>query len=173
MNTSTKGLKVIGRGAFSTAYLLNAEQVLIRSNDNCKECMALGWFPDSFRFPKVEQVEHGLYLMKYYPNSRSLKAQLDAEEWELYSALHEAHDIHWWPKENEKRYRATIRTFESFPEKFKEVSILLIEACEALMNYGDDVCFEISPRNVRAENGKLIFLDVFFFSSQLAKARGF
>jgi len=166
--TSTKGLKVLGRGSFTTAYKLNDEQVLLRSTDPCKECMSLGWFPDSFRFPKVERVDgQGLYLMKYYPNTRGLKSTLDDWEYQLYKELrrvyNECYDYH--PANS--RYQSTIDMLNLISDEFHDVRELLIEACGALSNYGDGITFEISPLNVRAYNGKLIFLDVFYRQSRL------
>jgi hypothetical protein len=48
----------------------------------------------------------------------------------------------------------------------------LNEQIDGLMNYGADIRFEISPRNVAVKNGKLILLDCFFFASKLREVRG-
>jgi len=53
----TKGLKIIGKGSFSTVYELSEKQVLIKSSDPIKECMSMGWFPESKLFPNIERIE--------------------------------------------------------------------------------------------------------------------
>jgi hypothetical protein len=45
------------------------------------------------------------------------------------------------------------------------------DAVEACANYGSDVMFEISPRNVAVHNGNLILLDCFFIKSKLREVR--
>jgi len=42
----------------------------------------------------------------------------------------------------------------------------LQEAIDACANYGSDIKFEISPRNVAVKNGNLILLDCFFVGSK-------
>lgn len=56
---------------------------------------------------------------------------------------------------------------KSLPPKFRKQRDHLLAAIDALYNYGDDVCFEISPRNVTAHKGKLILLDCFLMKSHL------
>ena len=64
------------------------------------------------------------------------------------------------------------KVYEAFAaiedEDLKEV---MIEALEACGNYGSDVAFEISPRNVAVKDGKLILLDCFFMKSKLNQVR--
>jgi hypothetical protein len=43
----------------------------------------------------------------------------------------------------------------------------MLDALDACANYGNDVCFEISPRNVAVKNGKLVLMDCFFMADKL------
>ncbi|UZT50044.1 hypothetical protein [Enterobacter phage 01_vB_Eclo_IJM] len=47
----------------------------------------------------------------------------------------------------------------------------VLMALDACANFGSDIQFEISPRNVRAVNGKLILVDCFFLVSKLQEVR--
>ena len=89
----TKGLKQIGKGAFSTVYKKGTNKVLIKSCDNVKECMSMGWFPNSKMFPKIKRVgvsdcgQFQFYEEKFYPKTRSLKQDLLPSEYEFYLNL--------------------------------------------------------------------------------------
>lgn len=158
--------KLIGKGAFTKAYLVDNHVEL----DSCcpiKECMAWGWFPDSPLFPKIEWIEHGKYRMKYYPHVSSLKQNLDPDQWEIYKTLRNF-GYRSFANISEAMFE-WIKIFETLENK--ELSATLIKAIEACGNYGTDVGFEISPRNVAVDNGKLILLDVFFSISTLRKIR--
>ncbi|WMX18609.1 hypothetical protein [Aeromonas phage 1233] len=166
-------MKRIGKGEFTTAYLLDSGKVLLESRDAIKECMANEWFPSCRLFPKVEYAPSGLrperdgyqhYLMDYYPNTRSLKGALEPRQWALYQALRDCwnntffgfgkHPLDWM-REFLDRFR---KEYPQFRRQHKQ----LFEAWEATRNYSELVLFEISPRNVRAHNGKLILMDCFF-----------
>ena len=59
------------------------------------------------------------------------------------------------------------------PDKFDNEKEAILEAIDAMCNYGSDVSFEISPRNIAADkDGNLILLDCFFIKSQLSNVRG-
>lgn len=154
-------MELIGRGRFSRVYRKNTTQVLIKSIDPVKECMVLGWFPSCRLFPKIKRIGYELYEQKYYPRVRSLKSSLEPRQWELYKALRKCMSCN---KTAEQEIR-------SLPPKFRKQRDHLLEAINALYNYGDDVVFEISPRNVAASNGKLILLDCFFMKSQLGRSK--
>ena len=47
----------------------------------------------------------------------------------------------------------------------------MIDALRACSNYGSDVGFEISPRNIFIDNGNLILADCFFIISQAEEIR--
>jgi hypothetical protein len=169
---NTNGMKKIGNGAFSTVYKKSRSKVLIKSRDNVKECMALGWFPETSLFPRIERVgmsdcgEWQFYEEKYYPRVKSLKNTLSAFEWEFYQELRKLHCSFLHPYELIDKWR---KQFESLPNKFHHKKRMLLEAVDGLSNYGCDICFEISPRNVATQGKKLVLLDCFFMKSQLLK----
>tara|TARA_R110000772_G_scaffold268686_3_gene397523 strand:+ start:7288 stop:7794 length:507 start_codon:yes stop_codon:yes gene_type:complete len=158
----------IGKGLFSTAYLQENNTVVLKSVDPIKECMSFGWFPESNFFPKIEHIDFELYSMKYYPKVKSLKKSLTPKHWDIYKELRKL-DI--GIVDNRYNY------LDSWREEFKKVTNktvknALIEAVEACANYGSDVRFEISPRNVAvSKTGKLILLDCFFIQSKADQVR--
>ena len=157
----TNTMPCIGRGAFSTAYRKTRSKVLIKSRDQVKECMALGWFPRTPLFPSITHVATSacgnwkFYEERYYPRVRGLKKNLTPFDWEFYKALKNLadsgrRDTNWSAK------------FEQLPSKFERRKLLLQEACNVLYNYNSNVHFEISPRNVAVHNSRLVLLDCFF-----------
>jgi len=163
-----RGLKLIGRGSFTKAYQKDADTVLLKSVDPIKECMSLGWFPSSRLFPKIERIDNELYEMKYYKQTLSLKASLCDKHYKIYQTLralkiNNSPNIHDGFEDALKAFR-TIKDYK--------LRIIMIEALEACSNYGSDIGFEISPRNVAAtKTGKLILLDCFFMKSKLLETR--
>lgn len=163
---------LIGKGTFTTAYVLPDGTVELISCDHIKECMSMGWFPDSRLFPEIEQVrdygEDGftrVYHMQYYERPRSLKSAMSSHDWAFYKVLRgldsgcvdNMYMLHnMWHE-----------AFDTIPDEFADEREDLKEALDACGNYGGDICFEISPRNVAVENGRLILLDCFFVKSQL------
>lgn len=166
---STKGHRRIGKGAFSSVYRKGTSNtVLIISDDPVKECMSLGWFPGGRLFPKVDCVgvvrDRKAYSMKFYPKMKAPKQQLSKQGLSLYRALcalpycYDSHEL--------------IEAFKALPCEFNKAKKQLIEAVEALWNYGEDVAFEISPRNVTCStSGALVLLDCFFMRSHLMATR--
>lgn len=161
--------KLIGKGSFTKAYLLDSDKVELHSIDPAKECMALWGFGDSYLWPILESKGDQVYTMDYFPKTPSLKNSLEPRQYQLYSALRKlvpylsyGHKAHDWEYSDHWRTQ-----FESLPAEFEEEKQALLEAVDSLGNYGQDIQFEISPRNVRAVNGKLCLLDCFFFVSQL------
>ena len=163
--------KLIGKGSFTKAYLLESGKVELRSCDPVKECMALWGFGDSYLWPIVERVDYEVYVMSYFPKTPSLKNSLEPRQYQLYNALRKLKpyiNFKWSCKIQDWEYSDHWRKqFESLPPDFEEEKQALLEAVDSLANYGKDIQFEISPRNVRAVNGKICLLDCFFFVSQL------
>lgn len=163
---NTKGMKKIGTGAFSTVYKKGNNKVLIKSVDPVKECMSLGWFPNSSLFPKIERVaksdcgEYSFYEEKYYPKVSSLKNNLLPNEYEFYKTLRNLHPT--------MGYNRLFEAFDKLPSKFARKKAHLKEAIDGLSSYGEDICFEISPRNVAVHNKKLVLLDCFFMETALS-----
>ncbi len=163
--------QLIGKGAFTKAYLGTDGNVYLNSSCPIKECMAQGWFPSSRVFPKIEKLDYQKYKMRYYPRVSRLKSELDPKEWEKYKNLRQIFNgsfmrkplnsaclIEFWYKEFDKVQNKTLR------QHLKDA----IEACSNVSRAPD---FEISPRNVTVSNGKLILLDVFFCRDELEKTR--
>lgn len=173
MSNSKLG-KLIGKGSFTKAYLSDCgKEVFLKTCDPIKECMAYDYFPESRLFPKVEYIEQGLYKMAYLgKTSKSLKKDLRPRQYRLFKALKELFDNNWFGKGSyHSYYNKWFDLFSSLPSEFKNEKEALIEALNACANYGDDVCFEISPRNIRvSKTGSLILMDCFFLKSELRKA---
>jgi len=146
-------MKLIGKGAFTKAYLLDDGKVQLNSCCPIKEAMAHGWFPESYLFPLIEAVDSEVYLMDYLPRVRAPKAQLNDRAYSLYKLLQTAvgnnyFDLYKW--------------FDSNLIGWDEKEVIL-EALDACSNYGTDIGFEISPRNISVtESGDLVMADCFF-----------
>lgn len=166
-------VKRIGSGAFTKAYLMENGRVLLRSCDPIKEAMAWGWFPKSEYFPEVSMLDDGVYEMQYYPRVRSLKSALEPEQWEIYKSLRNL-----WNEHSRKclDYYDWYMVFER--EAVDEYGVpddvvqIILEALDACLNYDTSVNFEISPRNVAAQDGQLVLLDCFYLQSTLDEVRG-
>lgn len=159
--------KLIGKGSFTKAYLLESGKVELHSNDPVKECMALWGFGDSYLWPTIERIDDKVYTMDYLPKTSRLKASLEPRQYQLYSALRKLKPLVSFRPRDWEYSDYWREQFESLPSEFEEEKQALLEALDSLGNYGQDIQFEISPRNVRAVNGKLCLLDCFFFVSQL------
>lgn len=169
--TELKKGKLIGRGAFTRCYKLGEDQVLLESCCPAKECMSFGWGNTGDLFPKLERVEfdeYSTYVMKRYPKTRGLKSHISEHQWSLYKALRALPinfggdcdgSNHWYNQ------------FNSLPDQFEDEKEQLLEMLNAMGNYGADIGFEISPRNVAVDNGKLVLLDCFFMISKLKEVR--
>lgn len=157
-------LNILGKGLFTTAYLQKDNKtVILKSTDYIKECMSLGWFPNSMYFPKVERLDQGIYKMKKYDKPKSLKNSLKPKQYEIYKELRNL-SIGYIKNSynNLDEWRKQFNTISN-----KTVKNALNDAIDACSNYGSDVCFEISPRNVAvSKTGNLILLDCFFIASQ-------
>lgn len=166
-------MKLIGKGTFTKAYLLESGEVLLKSCDPIKECMAHGWFPDSGLFPTLSfenwDTYEPSYKMKYYPKVKSLKASLVPRDYKFYSLLRKL-SIGWVARSYDL-LGVWRKAFESLPQEFEEEKEALISAIEACANFGQDVLFEISPINVAVDNGRLVLLDCFFLKSKLMEVK--
>jgi len=162
-------LQQIGKGSFSTVYKLNSNKVLIKSNDYTKECMAHGWGFDSSLFPKVSFEDNDFYSMKLYPKCKAPKKELNKRSYERYTLLRKLMNETFTHNKYDK-YDKLYKLFSDIKDKtLKEA---LLNAIDGLSNYGSDIGFEISPRNISfTKSGNLILLDCFFFISQLEETR--
>ena len=166
-------VKRIGSGAFTKAYLMENGRVLLRSCDPIKEAMAWGWFPKSEYFPEVSMLDYGVYEMQYYPRVRSLKSALAPAQWAIYKSLRNLYN----------EYRGKCRDYSDWYKVFEreaaddygvpeDVVQIILEALGACLNYDSSVIFEISPRNVAAQDGQLVLLDCFYLQSTLDEVCG-
>jgi len=155
-------MQLIGKGTFSKVYRISENKVKIVSSDWAKECQAL--FIDSFLVPKLEKID---YEMEYFDKVQSLKNSLLPGQYEIYKELRA---LPFFYCANSYDYLDKLRdNFKLLKnEKVKEG---LMDVLDELSNYGTDIVFEISPRNVAVKNGKLVLLDCFFFKSQLTQVR--
>ena len=169
-------MKLIGKGAFTKAYLNdNGKTVTLYSVCPIKECMALGGFPKSPLFPKLERIDYldsgeGVYIMEYYPKVKSLKNALYPNQYAIYRELRGLRGLKISLTQNPyDGYRELYNAFKAL--KNRRVREVMLYALEACANYGSDIGFEISPRNVAVKNKKLVLLDCFFINSKLNEVR--
>ncbi len=174
--TTVKGLKLIGKGAFTKCYLNTCETtVTLITCDPIKECMTHGWFPESELFPVVQHLDYcevtdrNLYTMEYFPRTKGLKNVLDSDQWEIYQTLRKVFNAINTSRNIYDGHSNTLKAFEGIADE--DLKDVMIEALDACGNYGSDVAFEVSPRNVAVKNGKLILLDCFFMRSKLNQVR--
>lgn len=163
---NTQGMTQIGKGVFSTVYKSGRNKVLIKSRDKVKECMAIGFFPNSKLFPVLTQVgisEDGawqFYEEKFYPKVASIKQNVAPFEWEFYQVLRHIRSGPWG-------FEHLHKTFDTIPGKFWAKRQALKDAVDAIRNYSDDISFEISPRNVAVHKNRLVLLDCFLITTDL------
>ena len=169
-----KGLKLIGKGLFSKVYSnSDLDYVIINKNDYIKEAMAFEWFPDSKYFPKIEEIEIGedyYWKMKKYNKTRKVKGLLNHNDYMFYQELRKIFKTKPIIKNKYDSFEVLYKLFKesSLTEEQKE---LMLDAVNACSNYGSDVGFEISPRNIFIENGNLILADCFYIISQAEKIK--
>lgn len=153
-------MPLIGRGAFSKVYKKDSKTVIIVSRDKAKVAMASPEWPRARCFPKLIEKADGLYECKYYEPVRALKSNLGEDQWALYKALrdvfHNGAQDYWH-----------LRSCFWALKGWKAERRALLSALDVLSEYGRDVRFEISPRNVAVHRGRLILLDCFFFQGDL------
>lgn len=162
---TTNKIQLIGKGIFSKVYRLNEHEVLIKSNDPVKECMAL--FIDSFLVPKLNSLDNNDYTMEYFAPVKSLKESLFPDQYQLYKELR-ALSVGYVANSNDL-YFEWCKQFETISNEDVREDLLQVMGC--LADYGSDISFEISPRNVAVKDGKLILLDCFFLKGHLQQVR--
>ena len=164
-----KDLKLIGKGLFSKVFSNDMlDYVIINKNDYIKEAMSFNWFPESIHFPKIEDIEiEGEYYwkMKKYNKTKKIKGFLNENDYKFYTELRNIF-------KNKPIIKNKYDSFNVLYKLFSESSLtedqkdLMLEALNACSNYGSDVDFEISPRNIFIDNGNLILADCFYIISQ-------
>ena len=171
-------MQLIGKGTFSKVYAIDENKVKIVSSDPAKECLALWGFGESPLWPVLEltdRLDNGdnVFIGTRYKTGRGVKSLLNPRAYKLYLALRKCGDrLYFGKKHDAPQYWQRVFT-EGLTDEFADEREALCEAIDALRNYGDDIRFEISPRNVAADKaGGLILLDVFFFVSHLREKTG-
>ena len=166
-------MKLIGKGAFTKAYLNDdGKTVTLYSVCPIKEGMALGWFPESPLFPKLERIDYldsgeGVYIMEYYPKVKSLKNTLSPNQYAIYRELRGLNiPLTQNPYDGYQELYNAFKTLKN--RRVREIMLYALDSC---VNYGSDIGFEISPRNVAVKNKKLVLLDCFFIKSKLNEVR--
>lgn len=160
-------MKLIGKGSFTKAYLLDNGRVQLHSCCPIKECMAHGWFPSSRLFPELQLVDEGIYEMDYLTRVTAPKRQLNETGYTLYKALQQV-----YADGSAVDYFSIYKSLEKYLAGFAELETML-EALDACGNWGTDIGFEISPRNISVTpEGFLILADCFFHRPTLLKVRG-
>jgi hypothetical protein len=168
-NTGTAHhMQFVGRGLFTRAYRCTVtKKVFLRSKCHVKEIMALGWFPDSKLFPRVERTSLPKYdyVMKDYSSDKyKLRvAALCKSHRRLYDALRTVDNIGWSNPELGFSHLQTVFDNLDILPKHK---IVLSAALGALSNYGTDIYTDVSRCNLRQAGDKLILLDIFLLRSQ-------
>lgn len=161
MSVDTKGLPLIGRGTFSKVYQKNSKKVIIVSEDPVKEALSTGWIDSSYMVPKLEQVEYGVYEGLLYEKVTAPKKQLNEKDYKRYKTLR---DI--FKNTLVTSYYPLHKTFSTLEDPY--LKRILLSFLDTLANWGQDIGFEISPRNIATnKKGDLILLDIFFFRSKL------
>lgn len=164
----------VKKGMFSTVYLYENEAI-IKTDDKIKECISLGWFPDSVHIPNISRTDLddenlNVYVSERYTTSRSVKSILCGEDYELYKQLRNMCQKMTWTYKNHYEWQNDFTKAVRQYVKNEYHQELLIQCYEACMNFGYDVRFEISPRNVAANKDKrLILLDCFYIYSDLKR----
>lgn len=155
---------------FTICYRIEGtDRVLLDTICPIKHMIADGLFPKSQLLPKFNYHNydnHDFLEAEFYPKVRSLKNNLDPDQWKKYQILRKLYmstSIRDIPIDN---------LSEFWENKFKELEDielrdLMVGCMQVCSQYIDTVCFEISPRNVAVKDGKLILLDVLYDTNLL------
>lgn len=165
--------KLIGKGLFSKVYEAPSNKVIIESVDSVKECFAIFGSPNRLIAPitrldysiaSINSLSVSRYEMQRFEKITAPKRQLNTKGYELYKELRfyvnnevGIYDI------RSALSRAKISNFDR-----DRLNCIV----DVLSDYGEDMAFEISPRNIAAsKTGRLILLDCFFFFNEMIKMK--
>jgi hypothetical protein len=134
-----------------------------------------------------------IYRMEYFPRVKGLKGlkgALKPDQWQLYLALRRVmnkvgfHEKNWdrideyrilfdeMGRELDRKVYNSAADGENTGKGAKYAEIMN-SALDSLLNFGQSIIFEISPRNVAANSkGELVLLDCFFYREDLIEVRG-
>lgn len=165
---------LIGRGKFTKVYDNNDNTVTVLSSCPSKECYSLGWVSSSKEFG-YDICLNPIYDFKDYKNElrcyispkyeKFKKAKVPVEDYEVYKQLV------IFSKKINRNNNIYDNLFAIIKAANNELSgwlkDFIISQAEAMGNFGTDIDFEISPRNVMVHNGRLVLLDLWFYRSKL------
>ena len=165
----------LGKGMFSKAYKIG-ERVILVSEDNAKECLALFCQIENKHIPKCSRLddigEKSGYEMPYY---KPLRSRESIQAWKDYKTISKCIDNIGFQERGKyvcfEGYRKAFEACQGLSEELKEALNCLVSE---MQNYCDEIFVEISPRNAKVdEKGNLILLDIIGETESLRKKRKF
>jgi len=159
--------KQIAKGSFTRCYKKENEDFVTLSSV-CPSKLMLSEVGEHYDlYPTLQEIAPEIYRCEYFKKVDSLKKNLGDRDWKLYQTLRKylngSQGIY---NIQDNLYRIEGKISDAH---FEEIEYSVQDAANYLC---EDACFEISPRNVAAKNGKLILLDVFFSARTLAEVQG-
>lgn len=157
---------LLGKGFFSAVFRETPTTVLVVSDDPAKECLSMGWMPDSSLLPTIERIDYGseglsLYRMPLYHTFRAPKRNLNKKGYSQYLDLR---SLRGKLASCQKSWDM-IEILEKIPT---DNAYFLSQCVDSMSNYTDKCGFEISPRNIASDkDGNLILLDCFFDKARI------
>ncbi len=105
-----------------------------------------------------------------YNKTKKIKGLLNDQDYKFYTELR---NIFKTKPIIKNKYDSLDVLYKLFSESLltDDQKELMLEALSACSNYGSDIGFEISPRNIFIENGNLILADCFYIISQAEEIR--
>ena len=161
--------ELIGNGLFSKVYRKgNDPFVTVVSRDPAKEAFSFDWHTPHHLIPEITAIDNDVYTMPFYPRVLSPKKQLTPHSYSFYTYLRKMTRTGFSRITRETSYDILYRLFNGIPVEFKKEKIVLHDMLRVLSNFGDDMIFEISPRNISCtKSGDLILRDCWFFLSRI------
>ena len=157
--------ELIGKGSFTKVYSTGAKTVMYDTIDPVKWCYAEWLDLDRF-YPVITHDCNNILVGTKYIKVRAPKQQLNARAYAYYKELRDV-------------FAQGARGFDDIQELLNTVCYTypkqaIQNQLDALVNYidYDDICFEISPRNILTDRkGNLILSDIFYSYKLLKQKR--
>jgi hypothetical protein len=158
----TTSRKLIGKGSFTKAYLLNDGTVEVESICPAKECYALFSKGNSFApiIDRTDYLDSGVcvYKMPLYPKCRAPKRELNTTAYKVYTELRK---LSCQFAMTYNKFTAAVEALSLEEDTKEEIISLAGDVANAIDC--NDMGFEISPRNISyTAEGGLVMLDCFF-----------
>lgn len=160
---TTKGLKVLATGSFSTAYIQENGRILLKTGDIPKQAMSDRLFPKHRLFPEVNYVGHegskALYDMPRYKQGEIRKLLNTERQKRLYDALSET----LYQVNTNNSFAQNVEVLKRLPSEFYREKKAIIAAYEFICQFtNSELSMEHWDCNLAVKGGKLIMLDSFF-----------